>query len=46
MDAMESGDESDHDLISMYMLEDIRDEIQYYPNVNQQQARYKNACLY
>ena len=33
--AMDSGDESDHDLISTKMLEDIRDGSQSHPNVNQ-----------
>ena len=34
MDAMDSGDESDHDLISAEMLEDICNGSQYHPNVN------------
>ena len=34
MDAMDSGDESDHDIISTEMLEDIRDGSQSHPNVN------------
>ena len=38
---MDSGDESDHDLISTYMLEDIIDVSQSHPNVNQIEARYK-----
>ena len=33
-DAMNSGDESDHDLISTEILEDIRDRIQAHRNVN------------
>ena len=41
MDAINSGDESDHDLISMEMLEDIRDGGQTHPNVNRREARYK-----
>ena len=41
MDAMDSGDESDHDLISTEMLEDIRYGIQTDPNVNRREARYK-----
>ena len=41
MDAINSGDESDHDLISMEMLEDICDGIQTHPNVNRREARYK-----
>ena len=41
MDAMNSGDESDHDLISMDMLEDISDGSQTHPNVNIIEARYK-----
>ena len=36
-----SGDESDHDLISTEMLEDIRDGSQTHPNVNKEKARYK-----
>ena len=35
MDSMDSGDESDHDLISTQMLEDIRDRSQSHPNINQ-----------
>ena len=35
MDAMDYGNESDHDLISTEMLEDISDIIQSHPNVNQ-----------
>ena len=38
MDAMDSGDESDHDLISTEMLEDIRDGSQSHPNVNSSEA--------
>ena len=34
MDAINSGDESDHDLISTEMLEDIRDRSQTHPNIN------------
>ena len=34
MDAMHSGDESDHDLISTEMLEDILDGSQTHLNVN------------
>ena len=34
MDAINSGDDSDHDLISTEMLEDIRDGSQIHPNVN------------
>ena len=33
-DAIKSGDESDHDLISTEMLEDISDGSQTHPNVN------------
>ena len=33
MGDINSGDESDHDLISMEMLEDIRDGSQTHPNV-------------
>ena len=41
MDAMDSVDESDHDLISTEMLEDISDGSQSHPNVNQRETRYK-----
>ena len=41
MDAMDSGDESDNDLISMEMLEDICDGSQSHPNVNEREACYK-----
>ena len=41
MDAINSGDESDHDLISTEMLEDIRDRSQTHPNVNRREALYK-----
>ena len=34
MDAMDSGDESDHDLLSTEMLGYIRDGSQIHPNVN------------
>ena len=34
MDSMNPGDESDHDLISTEMLEDIRDGSQTHPNDN------------
>ena len=41
MDAINSGDDSDHDLISNEMLEDIRDRSQTHPNVNRRESRYK-----
>ena len=41
MDAINSGDELDHDLISTEMLEDIRDRSQTHWNVNRREARYK-----
>ena len=34
MDAMDSCDESDHDIISMEMLENIRDRSKSHPSVN------------
>ena len=34
MDAMNYGDESDHDIIPTEMLEDILDRSQTHPNVN------------
>ena len=41
MDAMDSGDKSDHDIISTDILEDIRDRSQTHPNVNRREACYK-----
>ena len=41
MDAINYGDESDPDLISTEMLEDIRDGSQTHPNVNRRESRYK-----
>ena len=41
MDAINSGDESDYDLISTEMLEDICDGSQTHPNVNKIEPRYK-----
>ena len=41
MDAINSGDDSDQDQISMEMLEDIHDESQTHPNVNRREAHYK-----
>ena len=41
MDAINSGDESDHNLISTEMLEDIRVKSHTYRNVNRREARYK-----
>ena len=41
MENINSGDESDHDLISTEMLEDICDVSQTHPNVNRIEARYK-----
>ena len=41
MDDMNSGDESDHDLIYTEMLEDICDGSQTHLNVNIKEARYK-----
>ena len=41
MGDINSGDESDHDLISIEMLEDIRDGIQTHMNVNRREAHYK-----
>ena len=38
--AIRYGDESDHDLISMEIIEDIRDGSQSHPNVNRREARY------
>ena len=41
MEDINYGDESDHDLISTEMLEDILDGSQTHPNVNRREARYK-----
>ena len=41
MDAINSGDESYHDLISTEMLKDIRDGSQTHHKVNRREARYK-----
>ena len=41
MDAMNSSDQSDHDLISTEMLEVVRDRSQTHPNANRREARYK-----
>ena len=41
VDAMNSGDESDHDLISTDILEDICDRSQTHPNVNKIESCYK-----
>ena len=38
---LDSSDESDNDLISTDMLQDIRDGSQTHPNVNRREARYK-----
>ena len=43
MYAINSGDESDHDLISTEMLEDIRDWSQTHPNINRKEERYKTS---
>ena len=41
MEDINSVDESDHDLISTEMLEDISDGSQTHPNVNRKEARYE-----
>ena len=41
MDAMDSGNESDNDIISTEMLEDICDGSQPHTNLNQRGVRYK-----
>ena len=45
MDAINSSDDLDHDLISTEMLEEIRDGSQTHPNVNRREARYKICDL-
>ena len=41
MDAMDSGNESDHDLISTEMLENLCDRSQSHNKVNKREAPYK-----
>ena len=41
MDAMDSGNESDHDPMSTEMLEVIIDGSKSHPNVNEIETRYK-----
>ena len=41
MENLDSNDESDHDLISTEMLEDMRGGSQTHPNVNIREAQYK-----
>ena len=41
MDAINSGDDSDHDIIPTEMLEDIRDRSQTCPNIYRREARHK-----
>ena len=41
MENLDSNDQSDHDLISTEMLEDIRDDSQTHPNVNKREACYE-----
>ena len=41
MENLDSNDDSDHDIISTEMLEDIRDGSQTHPNVNKREACYK-----
>ena len=41
MENIISGDDSDHDLLSTEMLEDIRDESQTHLNVNKRESRCK-----
>ena len=41
MENLNSNEESDYDLISTEMLEEIRDRILTHPNINKREARYK-----
>ena len=41
MENINSGDESDHDLIPTEMLEDVSDRSQTHPKINRREARYK-----
>ena len=45
MENINSSDESDHDIISTEMLEDIRNRSQTHPNGNRREARYKYVIL-
>ena len=41
MENINSGDESDHDITSMEMLENMCDGSQTHPNANKRKAHYK-----
>ena len=41
IDAMDSGNDSDQDLISMEMLEDICDGVESCPSINQRESCYQ-----
>ena len=41
MEDINSGDESDHDILSTEMFEDIRDGSQTHQNVKRREAHYK-----
>ena len=41
MENLDSNENSDHDLISTEILEDIRDGSQTHPTVNKREARYE-----
>ena len=41
MEGINSGEESDHDIISTEMLEDISDGSQTHPNINRRESHYK-----
>ena len=45
MEDINSGDESDRDIVSTEMLEDICGGSQTHTNVNRREARYKYAIL-
>ena len=46
IDAINYGNEPDHDRISTEILEDIRDGSQTHPNINRREARYKiRECI-
>ena len=45
MDAMDSGDESDDNIISTQMLYDIRDRSKFHPNVDQREVSYKYVIV-
>ena len=46
MENLDSNEQSDHDLISTEMLEDIRDGSQTHQNVNKRESCYKKRDVF